>query len=407
MKKLFFSRFSLLFAVVAGTLFFGCALSGLDPAGSDAVVTFVLPTPVLSTSDSRAVFSDGMTLYIRSVGGPSSLQSSVFGPYSLSSSTFTTRDFPVGSYDNLAIIAFAQTPTAAMVAAITNATDAEIVADDKTGTSLETFDTMVDGTAVVGFTGKTILSAGENSIAATLQPLCGASGTVSLTGSTTLSGSVSVPTPLGTLRKFYQLELGSVYATWQYMYIQMTANSFIASPSLALYGASGSAVGSVMPSQGRLYLYVSATSGGSIAVSATQALPEITVTGPSTWSGSGLVTVNGATSSSLATGASSYFDYVYPSSSPSYASTHSSTFTIANEGTLPLTLSSVTLSSSGSDWSTTAPTAPVSIPPGGSFSFAITLVYTSAGSKTGTLTIASDDSDEASFIINLTGYASS
>ncbi|WP_168203270.1 choice-of-anchor D domain-containing protein [Oceanispirochaeta crateris] len=81
-------------------------------------------------------------------------------------------------------------------------------------------------------------------------------------------------------------------------------------------------------------------------------------------------------------------------------------FTIGNAGDSDLTVSSIVLS--GSDvYSLPTNPAPVNIPVGEEQVFIIRFTSDITGARTGTVTINSDDPDESSFQLSLTGYATS
>jgi hypothetical protein len=85
------------------------------------------------------------------------------------------------------------------------------------------------------------------------------------------------------------------------------------------------------------------------------------------------------------------------------STTKSSTFTIGNSGTDILSISNVTLSDT-TNFATSLTNG--SIAAGGSQTFTVTFQPdTVAGTKKCSLTVTSNDSDESSFIINLTGLA--
>ena len=85
--------------------------------------------------------------------------------------------------------------------------------------------------------------------------------------------------------------------------------------------------------------------------------------------------------------------------------TLSKEFTITNIGLDDLTLTGTFAALSGTNanqWAVVAqPSSPIA--PGASVTFTLNFVPTSAGSKTATLTINSDDSDESAFTVSLTG----
>ncbi|HPF04568.1 MAG TPA: Ig-like domain-containing protein [Spirochaetota bacterium] len=79
------------------------------------------------------------------------------------------------------------------------------------------------------------------------------------------------------------------------------------------------------------------------------------------------------------------------------------TFTIFNTGSGSLTINSFSLDNA--EFSVSAAGTPYSIGAGGNSTFNVTFTPSSIGVKNTVLTINNTDSDEASFIINLTGYS--
>ncbi|MFP9098051.1 choice-of-anchor D domain-containing protein [Flavobacterium sp. RHBU_24] len=77
-------------------------------------------------------------------------------------------------------------------------------------------------------------------------------------------------------------------------------------------------------------------------------------------------------------------------------------FNIKNTGTSTLTISALTLSNT-TDFTVISPSTPLSISASGSAIVLVRFDAVTAGAKTGTLTIVSDDTDEASCVVNLTG----
>jgi endo-1,4-beta-D-glucanase Y len=77
------------------------------------------------------------------------------------------------------------------------------------------------------------------------------------------------------------------------------------------------------------------------------------------------------------------------------------TFTINNTGTAPLNITSATVGAGQGYSMSTAPAS--SIAGGASGTFVVKFNPTSTGVKTGTITLVNDDSDEGSYVINLTG----
>ncbi len=81
------------------------------------------------------------------------------------------------------------------------------------------------------------------------------------------------------------------------------------------------------------------------------------------------------------------------------------TYTIQNTGGQALTLTSVTLGGSGAgEFSKTDPTL-ASVPAYGSTTFTVTFDPTSEGTKTATLTVVSNDSDESNYVFTISGDA--
>jgi endonuclease I len=79
-------------------------------------------------------------------------------------------------------------------------------------------------------------------------------------------------------------------------------------------------------------------------------------------------------------------------------------FTISNSGTGNLTISNATLSGANAAEFTTDFSALYLIAGGGNSTLNVTFAPTGTGTRTATLTIANDDSDESPFVINLIGY---
>ncbi|MDY0094589.1 MAG: choice-of-anchor D domain-containing protein [Candidatus Vecturithrix sp.] len=78
------------------------------------------------------------------------------------------------------------------------------------------------------------------------------------------------------------------------------------------------------------------------------------------------------------------------------------TFTIQNLGTGVLTLTGLTKGGSHpNEFTVTPPTSPIAA--GGSTTFTVTFTPGATGARAATITIASNDSDEASYLINLSG----
>lgn len=83
---------------------------------------------------------------------------------------------------------------------------------------------------------------------------------------------------------------------------------------------------------------------------------------------------------------------------------HDAVFTVKNPGTAALNVSALTLSNT-TDFTIISPSVPFTVAPSGSGLVLVRFQGTTAGIKNSTLTIASDDADEASCIVNLTGTA--
>jgi hypothetical protein len=78
------------------------------------------------------------------------------------------------------------------------------------------------------------------------------------------------------------------------------------------------------------------------------------------------------------------------------------TFTIQNLGTGVLTLTGITKGGSHpNDFTVTQPTSPVAA--SGSTTFTVTFTPGATGARAATITIANNDSDEASYLIHLSG----
>ncbi len=404
------SAFSfLLIAIISAA----CSLGGLDPAGSDAVLSFTIPQLARAPGAGRAVFSGGMTLYIRTIGA-SSGPSGVYGPYAVSDSEFSTTDIPAGSYDSLAIIVFSETPSATILSTLTNATDAEFLADDKTGTSLENFKDLCDGTAAASMTGAISLRGGtKTKVSVVLEPLCSeTTNMITFDGPTPLTLTWSVP---AFTNRFYRIDLSSLSSSASYLGMQITHVNTLA-PVLALYGERGGSLGSfsynsadkqfshnLIPYQNPLYLYVNSSIAESYSIYLYESVPNITVSGPTTFAGT---TANTSSSTELSSNNTTAYDLGCLYSGDTF---HSSTFTINNDGTRPLAISSITMSNANSYWTTTLPSTPISIPAGSYYDFTVTLTLASlvSGTWTPSVTINSDDPDTATFVINLTGSMSS
>ncbi|WP_299456511.1 choice-of-anchor D domain-containing protein [uncultured Microscilla sp.] len=82
------------------------------------------------------------------------------------------------------------------------------------------------------------------------------------------------------------------------------------------------------------------------------------------------------------------------------------TLTIQNTGPVPLTLTEQpTISSGNTNFSISSSLSSLEVPVGGAATIQVNFRPTTTGSKTGTLTIRSNDSDEGTYTINLTGTA--
>lgn len=80
------------------------------------------------------------------------------------------------------------------------------------------------------------------------------------------------------------------------------------------------------------------------------------------------------------------------------------TFTILNPGNSPLTISNVGISGGNvNEYALNTTGMATSIPAGGSTTFSIRFTPVNLGARTTTLTIVTDDADEASFVLNLRG----
>lgn len=116
--------------------------------------------------------------------------------------------------------------------------------------------------------------------------------------------------------------------------------------------------------------------------------PEITVTGNSTDITTGDTTPDVVDNTNFG--------------STNVSSTTSHTFTITNDGTADLTISSIALTTA-SEFSLSGITTPITIPAGNSQTFTIAFTPTSSGIFTDTVTILSDDSDEGTFTFTIQG----
>ncbi|EAY26609.1 choice-of-anchor D domain-containing protein [Microscilla marina] len=82
------------------------------------------------------------------------------------------------------------------------------------------------------------------------------------------------------------------------------------------------------------------------------------------------------------------------------------TLTIQNTGPVPLTLTEQpTISSGNTNFSISTPLTNLEVPAGDAVTIQVNFRPTTTGNKTGTLTIRSNDSDESTYTINLTGTA--
>ena len=83
---------------------------------------------------------------------------------------------------------------------------------------------------------------------------------------------------------------------------------------------------------------------------------------------------------------------------------HDAVFSVKNLGTSALNVTALTLSNT-TDFSIISPSVPFTVAPSGSGLVLVRFQGTAAGNKISTLTIASNDADEASCVVNLTGTA--
>lgn len=83
---------------------------------------------------------------------------------------------------------------------------------------------------------------------------------------------------------------------------------------------------------------------------------------------------------------------------------HDAVFSVKNLGTTALNVTALTLSNT-TDFSIISPSVPFTVAPSGSGLVLVRFQGAAAGNKTSTLTIASNDTDEASCVVNLTGTA--
>ncbi len=83
--------------------------------------------------------------------------------------------------------------------------------------------------------------------------------------------------------------------------------------------------------------------------------------------------------------------------------TKTETFTIGNYGSSNLDINAGNITIAGADFSLSSDPTPVTLGPGGTTTFSVDFTSASAGVKNAVLTIANNDADESSFVINLTG----
>ncbi len=385
----------------------GCSLSGLDPAGSDTVVSFSVSSPLLVAAQGRAVFSS-MQLYVRTIGGSTGSSGPLYGPYTVSAGKFSTTEIPAGSYEYLFVIGFSQTPSADMISFLSQPDDA-LMADteeDPTGEDSTTaLDDELDGYAVVGeFDGVTLPAGRTTSLSTTMLPVCGSQTYLANTLTSTAQYSASYAATANAER-FVFLDFST------YSYTGKSTASFTcageqSTTSLALYNADGSAI-SGLTSEGTsfycesfslgygVYALIKTVSADTLSFTMTQELPAVSVT-----------TEAGDAIYSASVQNSTYSTGLYVSGTGDSASFN---FKIKNTAaTAPLTIYSAALTGWTGTWTLDTSTSfPVSIPANTALDMVLTLAYDGETSPSAGFSLYSDDPVVPEITISFTGSASS
>lgn len=393
-----------------GTLFLlfslsGCPVfAGLRPAGNAATVTFSVPSLTAESSPGRALFPAGNTLYLRTIGPSDGGNGILYGPYTPSGTTFSTTDIPAGSYANLLVIAFPPESSLAPspdTLSFLSLPDADLNAALTLPATNMSLNELCAGYASSALSGPLTLVTGTNQLALTLVPLCGTSNTFTMTtDGTKINGSPGVDNG-----RFIKLDLSSYLYTRDLMGIKCP-NS-VSVTAIYVYGETGAKLGALasdgtsmvldsVPFQKTLYILPETSASGVLDLTIT---PHnlMTITGPTYYEG---------TTGSLSSGTSVSFGMIM---SPEVS--RSITFNIANTGLANLTISNKLFETgTWTDyWSSTFPTLPLTIPPGSAEDFTIDFIYkfdSTYSTKTATLTLETNDPDQPSFVLNLTGYTS-
>ncbi len=376
-----------------------------------------LPDLPEETDASRAIAGSGGYLYVRALGGPSGNVGAYWGPISVSGKTVIISDIDSGEYANIFVLHSSHdigentfttwstvsnpngeaTVSLQALMAYPDITFLEYARPIDGNESI--FANSVMGRGSAALSGPVTIKPGINAFALTLVPVTSSDSRIELDNNNGISYSTTINDESP---GFFQLAFPGAGPQWATAFISMYAFKHVL--PIYFYTSSGKRIGGVTfdatddtyrgvvsLSAFPIYAYVSSFVSPPYFTAFEGGLPaEIWVE-----SNSGSPIINGGS-----------FDVgnVYSTGT----TTDTNFFTVNNDGTLPLVISAMTITGTDrEDFSIVGPALPIQIPPKGFRDITVMLTYSVSGTydRNATLTLVTNDEDEGSFVIALSGYA--
>ncbi len=404
-----FGVIAVLFAIV---LIASCDSPANNSVSGSARLELRLPEAPDTVGSSRAILGSGGYLYIRAIGGPSGDVGPLWGPLSASGKSVIISDIDPGEYSNILVLhsGVEFDDTAYSLYEVVGNPVAEYTfqqimnfTDDVLSRYLVPppedfvfiFKTIMAGRGSAALTGPVVIKPGVNSFALTLVPQCTGNESTMLD----LSGDEYVAS-IDMLDRFHKIFFPEA-PSWSSVYFTLNTNEN--DVPCAFYTSAGKRIGGIgyLPSD---FTYRGSVSTSSFPLYLSVDTETMLTFGFTAYEGGvpAEIRVNGDVSE-IAINSVQTFGMVN-SGTP----TSARAITIANDGTLPLVISSIAISGTHSENFSVTPSAPFTVPPRGSWSGSMVFTYLGgiAMTKSGIVTINSNDSNEGAYTINLSGYSS-